>query len=399
MTDNLPASAQYDRGVLPAGFHDLLEDLKARIRVAQTRAILAANAELVRLYWDIGRLIDQRKQREGWGSGVIPRLARELRNELPEVKGFSERNIKLMVQFAQEYPAGIGDRDLIGQPAVAQMQAGGKGHPVVAQIPWAHNVLLMQRVKDLSVRAWYMQQTLANGWSRNVLAMMIDADAHRRQGQAVSNFEQLLPSPQSDLAQQTLKDPYIFDFLTLEEPFHERELETGLIRHLEKFLLELGQGFAFVGRQYAISVGDDDFYLDLLFYHLQLRAFVVIDLKKGKFKPEYAGKLNFYCNVVDDQLRNPTDQPTIGLILCQTKDRVLAEYALRGIDKPIGVSSYELTRALPASLKSALPTVEEIEAELAAVEPAADEPEVLEDRSPKKPIRKKRKSPRSPEEA
>ncbi len=163
MTDNLPASAQYDRGVLPAGFHDLLEDLKARIRVAQTRAILAANAELVRLYWDIGRLIDQRKQREGWGSGVIPRLARELRNELPEVKGFSERNIKLMVQFAQEYPAGIGDRDLIGQPAVAQMQAGGKGHPVVAQIPWAHNVLLMQRVKDLSVRAWYMQQTLANG--------------------------------------------------------------------------------------------------------------------------------------------------------------------------------------------------------------------------------------------
>ena len=255
--------------------------------------------------------------------------------------------------------------------------------------------MLLEKVKDASVRFWYMQQTLANGWSRDVLAVMIDADAHRRQGQAVSNFEQLLPSPQSDLAQQTLKDPYIFDFLTLEEPFHERELETGLIRHLEKFLLELGQGFAFVGRQYAITVSDEDFYIDLLFYHLQLRAYVVIDLKKGKFKPEYAGKLNFYCNVVDDQLRHATDQPTIGLILCQTKDRVLAEYALRGIDKPIGVSSYELTRALPASLKSALPTVEEIEAELAAVKPPARDQKATQKKPKKKRMQKSRKQPRS----
>jgi predicted nuclease of restriction endonuclease-like (RecB) superfamily len=213
-----------------------------------------------------------------------------------------------------------------------------------------------------------MEQTLANGWSRNVLLVMIQSQAHRRQGRAVTNFDRRLPAPQSDLARQTLKDPYIFDFLTLAEPFHERELETGLVRHLEKFLLELGQGFAFVGRQYRVEVGDTDFYIDLLFYHLKLRAFIVIDLKTGPFQPEYAGKLNFYCNIVNDKLRHPDDQPTIGLILCQGKDRVLAEYALAGIDKPIGVSSYELTRALPPSLQSALPTVEELEAELA--EPA-----------------------------
>jgi predicted nuclease of restriction endonuclease-like (RecB) superfamily len=222
----------------------------------------------------------------------------------------------------------------------------------------------MEKVKDLTIRRWYMEQSLANGWSRNVLALQIDARTHARHGKVVSNFAALLPAPQSDLAQQALKDPYIFDFLTLAEPFRERKLETELVRHLEKFLLELGQGFAFVGRQYRLDVGDEDFYIDLLFYHLRLRAFVVIDLKKGKFKPEYAGKLNFYCNVVNDRLKHPTDAPTIGLILCQTRDRLLAEYSFAGIDKPIGISTYELTRALPAQLRSALPTVEEIEAEL-----------------------------------
>ena len=287
------------------------------------------------------------------------------RNELPEVKGFSERNIKLMVQFSSEYPHAFGPGGSIGQPAVAQLPREAKRQPPVAQIPWAHNILLMQTLKDREVRAWYMEQTLINGWSRNVLGLMIDAQAHLRHGKAVANFQQRLPAPQSDLARQTLKDPYIFDFLTLAEPFHERELETGLVRHLEKFLLELGQGFAFVGRQHRLTVGDDDFYVDLLFYHLRLRAYVVIELKKGKLKPEYAGKLNFYCNVINERLRHATDQPTIGLILCQSQDRVLAEYSLAGIDQPIGVSTYELTRALPSNLKSALPTVEEIEAELA----------------------------------
>lgn len=234
----------------------------------------------------------------------------------------------------------------------------------VAKIPWGHNILLMEKVKDLTARYWYMQQTLEQGWSRDVLNLMIGSRAHERQGKAVSNFADRLPSPQSDLIQQALKDPYIFDFLTLEEPFHERELERGLTSHLEKFLLELGQGFAFVGRQQRLEVGDEDFYLDLLFYHLRLRCFVVIELKKGGFKPEYAGKVNFYCNVVDDQLRHPNDNPTIGLILCQDKKTVQAEYALRGIEKPIGVSGYELTRALPENLKSVLPSIEEIEREL-----------------------------------
>ncbi len=348
----------------PTGFPTLLKEIKARIRQAQTRAVLAVNAELVRLYWDIGRLIHERQARDGWGAAVIPRLARELRNDLPEQKGFSERNMKLMVQFAREYPEAFRPMSEKGQPPVAQLLAAPNGQLPVAQIPWAHNVLLMQRITEKADRLWYMQQTFANGWSRNVLLSMIRSEAHRRQGKAITNFSRLLPPPQSDLASQTLKDPYIFDFLTLEEPFHERELEVNLLHQLERFLLELGQGFAFVGRQLHLDIGEIDFYIDLLFYHLKLRCFVVIDLKRGEFKPEYAGKMNFYLGVVDDKFRHADDRPSIGLILCQDRNHIIAEYALRGVNKPIGISEYELTRALPPSLRSALPTVEEIEAEL-----------------------------------
>lgn len=369
-------------------FAALLAEVKGRIQAAQTRAVLAVNGELVRLYWDIGRIIVDRQRRAGWGAGVIPRLALKLKNELPDLKGFSERNIDRMIAFYRGYPILSG----FSPPAVAKSTQAQKAPRPVAKlsapiaqstlaqpfdsllwsVPWAHHVVLMEKVKDLTTRRWYMEQALANGWSRNVLALQIDAGVHARHGKAVSNFAALLPEPQSDLAQQTLKDPYIFDFLTLTEPFQERELETELVRHLEKFLLELGQGFAFVGRQYRLDVGDEDFYVDLLFYHLRLRAFIVIDLKKGRFKPEYAGKLNFYCNVVNDHLKHPTDAPTIGLILCQTRDRLLAEYSFAGIDKPIGISTYELTRALPARLQSALPTVEELEAELSGdVKPAS----------------------------
>jgi predicted nuclease of restriction endonuclease-like (RecB) superfamily len=440
-------------------FAALLADVKLRIQTAQTRAMLAVNSELIRLYWDIGRMIDARQKLEGWGAGVIPQLAAELKNEMPELKGFSERNIGRMIAFHREYPnpaailpqpvakldadaalksqhvdnqldiispqavAKLAQDSILQQP-VAKLGAGSTLKPqqvdnqsdtilqqpvaklgtdttlksqqvdnqsdtilpqaaaklgkaeieqdAAAQfdntpfwnIPWAHHVILMQKVKDLAVRCWYMEQTLANGWSRNVLAMQIDAQAHARHGKVLSNFAMTLPEHQSDLVQQTLKDPYIFDFLTLTEPFQERELENEMVRQLEKFLLELGQGFAFVGRQYKIEVGDEDFYIDLLFYHLRLRAFIVIELKKGKFKPEYAGKLNFYCNVVNDRLKQATDNPTIGLILCQERSQLLAEYSFAGIDKPIGISTYELTRALPKSMKSALPTVEEIEAEL-----------------------------------
>jgi predicted nuclease of restriction endonuclease-like (RecB) superfamily len=366
---------------VPADFPKLLAEIKSRIQQAQTRAVLSVNAELVQLYWDIGRIIAGRQQQEGWGAAVIPRLARELKNELPEEKGFSQRNLDRMIAFFRAYS----DPATISPLVVAKLETAAKTPPAVAKsagltvlpqavsapgsllwsVPWAHHVVLMEKVKDRTVRLWYMAQTLANGWSRNVLLSMIQSQAHARQGQAISNFERLLPSPQSDLVQQTLKDPYIFDFLTLEEPFHERELETNLLHQLERFLLELGQGFAFVGRQHYLKVGDREFYIDLLFYHLKLRCFVVIDLKKGEFKPEYAGKMNFYLSVVDDQLRHDADAPSIGLILCQDRNHIVAEYALRGVEKPIGISEYELTRALPPSLKSALPTVEEIEAELA----------------------------------
>ena len=364
--------------IIRSNFAALLTDVKGRIQSAQTRAALAVNSELVRLYWDIGRIIDQRQQQEGWGTAVIPRLSLALKNELPELKGFSERNIKSMLAFHREYP----DPAVIVQPAVAQLPSVKEKQsvtrpkpivqPAVAQlakdcfwsIPWAHHVILMQKVKDIPTRRWYLEKTLANGWSRDLLAMQIDSQAHTRYGKAISNFATTLSAPQSELVQQTLKDPYILDFLALTEPFHERELEAQLLQHVEKFLLELGQGFAFVGRQFRLEVGGEDYSIDLLFYHLRLRAFIVIDLKTGKFKPEYAGKLNFYCNVINDQLKHATDQPTIGLILCQTQDRVLAEYSFAGIDKPIGISTYQLTRSLPRKLRSVLPTIENIEAEL-----------------------------------
>lgn len=236
---------------------------------------------------------------------------------------------------------------------------------MVVRLSWSHNIVLMEKVADLDTRLWYMRQTLQNGWSRNVLLMMIDGQAHHRQGKTINNFNDQLPPAQSDMAIQALKDPYIFDFLTLEEPFHERELETQLLRHLEKFLIELGQGFAFVGRQYHVKVGEEDFYIDLLFYHLRLRSFIVIDLKKGDFKAEYAGKMNFYLNVIDDKLRHAADRPSIGMILCQDRNRIVAEYALRGMKKPIGIGKYALTRALPKEFQSSLPTIEQIESELA----------------------------------
>lgn len=349
----------------------LLADIKQRVRHAQTRAVLAVNAELIRLYWEIGALIDSRQAREGWGSGVIPRLARDLHNQLPEVKGFSERNIKRMLAFYREYPY----LEFVPRTE-AQTDTAPKVPRVVAlfpadlvlSLPWGHHAELMTRVKDLRTRLWYMQSAVEHGWSRNILMMQIDSAAHQRTGRATSNFAQRLPAPDSDLVQQALKDPYLFDFLTLDAGFHERELEAGLIAHLETFLLELGQGFAFVGRQYHLDIGDQDFYIDLLFYHLKLRCFVVIDLKRGDFKPEYAGKMNFYCSVVDERLRHEHDSPTIGLILCQQPNRVLAEYALRGMEKPIGVSSFELTRALPDNLQTSLPSIEDIERELQGTE-------------------------------
>jgi len=363
-------------------YRELLADIKVRVRTAQHKAALSANAEMILMYWDIGRLIQARQEREGWGAQVIPRLAVDLKNELPEQKGFSERNLKYMIRFAREY----GAPPILPQPvaklvpqsaaliqgvenevsAIVQQPAAqlAMPAPVIFGIPWFHHVILIEKIKDLPTRLWYARQTLEQGWSRDTLTVQIKNRAHERQGGAVTNFAATLPEVHASLAQGLLKDPYLFDFLTLEEPFHERELETGLLAHIQKFLLELGRGFAFVGRQYRLEISDREFHLDLLFYHLHLRCFVVVDLKKGDFKPEYAGKMNFYCSVVDDQLRHAGDAPTIGLILCQTKDRILAEYSLRDIHKPIGVADYELTRALPKELASSLPSIEAIEAEL-----------------------------------
>ena len=347
----------------------LLADIKSRIQAAQTRAVLAVNAEMIRLYWGIGRLLDERQTVEGWGAAVIPRLANDLRNELPEVKGFSARNLDRMLAFARAYPepgefSPQAVAKTLGGPPSPQPVAKSSADSLLWQLPWGHHALLLEKIKPVDTRCWYIANTLAQGWSRATLMLMIDSHAHLRQGVGASNFAVRLLAPQSDLVAQALKDPYVFDFLTLDETFRERELETGLVQHLEKFLLELGQGFAFIGRQYRVEVGEQEYFIDLLFFHVRLRCYVVIELKRGEFKPEYAGKLNFYCNIVDDQLKHRDDAPTIGLILCQRSNQVLAEYALRGLDKPIGVSTFELTRALPTALQSALPSIDAIEAEL-----------------------------------
>ena len=354
-------------------YAELLNDVKSRIRQAQIKAGLSVNAEMLGLYWDIGRMVDQRQKAGGWGAGVIPRLATDIRNELPEVKGFSERNIKRMRIFFREYsdliimpqpvPQLTNQTSIGAQPVpqLADQAVRTKLYALVPRLPWAHNIILIEKVKDADMRLWYMEQAINDGWGRDTLESFIKSDAYSRRGKAAHNFAVRLPSPQSELAASLLKDPYIFDFLTIEEPFRERELETELVRHVEKFLLELGSGFAFVGRQYHLDVGEQDFYIDLLFYHLKLRCFVVIELKRGPFKPEYAGKLSFYCTVVDDYLRHEQDQATIGLILCQNKNKIMAEYALSGIKTPLGISDYTLTKALPQELKSSLPSIEEIE--------------------------------------
>lgn len=364
-------------------YSTLLSDIKTRVRQGQLRAGFSANAEMLAAYWDIGKMIHDRQQLEGWGKGVIPRLANDLKNELSEVKGFTERNLKFMVQFYKEYSDLSIGKPVVSQlenqtihrknsgelqkvkPPVSQLQNTGIQNNLFIMTGWAHHIILIQKVKDLPTRYWYMQQCLTNGWSRNTLADMIVSKLHERQGNAATNFDLTLPSPQSALAKQMLKDPYIFDFITLATEYTERELESELVKHLEKFLVELGAGFAFVGRQYKLVISEKEFYIDLLFYHLRMRCFVVIELKRGDFIPEYAGKMNFYCSAVDDLLKHPSDGPTIGLILCQGKDKLFAEYALRDIHKPIGISDYELTRILPDNLKSSLPSIEEIEAEMA----------------------------------
>lgn len=330
-----------------------LLDLKKKIQEAQIRSALAANKELLKLYWAIGQTIARKQKENGWGSSIIERLAKDLQNTFPGIEGFSPRNISRMRSFYLTYQ--------ILPQAVAELE-----ELPIFKIPWGHNAVIIEKIKDNKERLWYAQKAIEYGWSRSMLETWIESNLYRREGKAITNFSKALPSPQSDIAQQSLKDPYVFDFLTLKEEHAEHDLEQGLIDNVQKMLLEFGNGFSFVARQYHLEVGKTDFYIDLLFYHYKLRCFIVVELKARKFDPRDAGQLNFYLSAVDDLMRQPDDKPTIGILLCKTKDNIVAEYALRDINKPIGIAGYEaeITKRLPKELKSTLPSVEEIESEL-----------------------------------
>lgn len=356
-----------------ADYRVLLTDIKSRIRTAQIKASLAVNRELIQLYWDIGGLIVRRQQTEGWGAGVIDRLAGDLQKSFPGIQGFSASNISRMRALFLAYAS---DSENSAQP-VPKLKAQKSARavpkviaatlpPAVAGIPWGHNVVLLFRLTNTAERLWYAQQTIGNAWSRSMLEHWIESNLYDRQGKAVTNFKDALPPPQSDLANEIVRNPYNFDFLTLRDQAAERELEEGLLSHIRKFLIELGAGFAFVGQQVHLPVGGEDFYIDLLFYHLKLRRFIVVDLKTSAFRPEFAGKMNFYLSAVDDLLRHPDDGLSIGLILCKTRNKVIAEYALRNIGTPVGIARYttKLRASLPAELRGSLPSPQDIEAEM-----------------------------------
>ena len=331
----------------PEGYTDWLVDLKSRIHTAQQRATLSVNRELVLLYWQIGCDILARQASQGWGAKVIEHLAHDLRIAFPEMKGFSPRNLKYMRAFAEAWP----DSRFVQE--------------VLAQLPWYHQLALLDKLPGLHTRRWYAAKAIEHNWSRNILVMQIETRLLERSGTAVTNFEASLPRPQSDLASESLKDPYRFDFLGLTDEAQEREVENALVKHVTEFLLELGAGFAFVGRQVLLDVGGDEFFIDLLFYHLKLRCYVVIELKGGKFKPEHLGQLGFYLTAMDRQVKSEMDNPTIGLLLCKSKNKVVAEYALGDKTQPMGIAEYKLLKSLPAELQTSLPSIEQIERELA----------------------------------
>jgi predicted nuclease of restriction endonuclease-like (RecB) superfamily len=335
---------------IPEGYADWLTELKSRIHAAQQRATLAVNRELVLLYWQIGRDILQRQAELGWGAKVIERLAHDLRTAFPDMKGFSRANLMYMRAFAEAWP----------EVAIVQQAVG--------QLPWGHNLVLLTKLKDPQSRLAYAQRAIQHGWSRNTLNIHIETRLLEREGKAVTNFEERLPAAQSDLARESLKDPYRLDFLGIGHEADERAIESAIAEHITQFLIELGAGFAYVGRQVPLEVGGDDFFIDLLFYHLKLRCYVVIELKAGSFKPEHTGQLGFYLTAVDALMKSEHDNPSIGLLLCKAKNRVVAEYALRDSNKPMGVAEYQLVAALPQELQTSLPSIEQIERELGETE-------------------------------
>jgi predicted nuclease of restriction endonuclease-like (RecB) superfamily len=334
------------KDLLPSDYSTFLHTIKTRIQQAQLRAVVAVNTELILLYWQIGRAILERQQTQGWGSGVIEQLSKDLHAAFPQMKGFSPRNLGYMKVFAKTYP----DETILQQ--------------VVAKLPWVHHIVLLEKIKDEKERLWYMEHAIEYGWSRNILAIQIETRLYHRKGKALTNFTQTLPELDSDLAQDILKDPYVFDFITTNDENKERQLQGALLANIRRFLLELGVGFTFVGSNYHLVVGDEDYYIDLLFYHIRLRCFVVIELKAGRFKPEYAGKLNFYMTAIDRQVKHAEDNKTIGIILCKTKNKVTAEYALSNMQSPMGVATYQTGEALPEDLKDKLPDIKLLEEKL-----------------------------------
>ncbi len=328
-------------------YFQLLQEIKSRVKSAQIKAVISVNQELILLYWDVGKMITGRQAKGKWGDSIVPLLAQDLKKEFPEMKGFSRANLFNIRQWYLFYAT-----------------LGEKVQHLVRQLPWGHNMVIVNKIKNSVEAIFYLTEAIKNNWSRNILIHQIEGGLYARKGKVLHNFEATLPVPQSDLARQTLKDPYIFDFLSLGEEAQEREIEKELTKHITKFLLELGAGFSFVGSQYPLEVSGQDYYIDLLFYHVRLRCYVIIELKAGEFKPEYAGKLNFYLTAVDKILRQKDDNPSIGIILCKSKDKVIAEYALKDMRKPMGVSEYKIVRAIPKRLKTSLPTIDTLEREL-----------------------------------
>ena len=353
------------------GYTILLRQIKQRVLLAQQRAIYSANEEMLRMYWDIGGMLRRSQQVDGWGQKTLQRLSMDLKNDYPQIKGFTVRNMQYMVQFFNEYNQDLTmvkdnrplSKSAITKSVISQLEEYNFTLPV-KHLDWTHNLVLIKQVKDIRARYWYMVQSITNHWTTRYLQEAIKLDYYGKHGALANNFSDTLPAPEANEVQTMLKDPYIFDMLTFTEQYNERDVEIGLVKHVEKFLIEMGAGFAFMGRQYYIEVSGDDYYIDILMYNTFLHRYLVIELKDTEFKPEYIGKLNFYCSAVDDILCRDGDNRTIGLLLCRTKDRIKAEYALRDIQKPIGISDYELGQALPTDFRGSLPTVEEIEKEL-----------------------------------
>jgi predicted nuclease of restriction endonuclease-like (RecB) superfamily len=345
-------------------YYSWLKELKHKVRLVQIKAAVKVNSELLQFYWELGQDIADKQRNAKWGDGFLKQLSIDLSSEFPDMKGFSLSNLKYIKQWYLFYSQEIGK----SQQAVGQKPIAKQAVSQLVQIPWGHNIAIISKCKNLDEALFYIQKTIQNNWSRSVLTHHIESDLFKREGKAITNFKATLPEPQSDLARETLKDPYNFDFLTLTEKYNEKELENALINHVTKFLLELGAGFSYIGQQYKLEVSGDEFFIDLLFYHVKLHCYVVVELKAVKFKPEFAGKLNFYVSAVDGILKSKQDNTSIGILICKSKNDTVVEYALKDVHKPIGVSEYIITKNLPDEFKSSLPSIEEIEAELTGME-------------------------------